>query len=1045
MSAPVATGPQVAILRFAIRFRGVLIALALLALGYGVYTVGTTTYDVFPEFAPPQVAIQTEAPGLSSEQVETLVTSRVEAAVIGAPGIETLRSASIQGLSLVTVIFDASADIYRYRQALAERLATLEGVLPAGVRIPAMTPLTSSSSTVLAAGLTSDRLAPMDLRTLADTTVRQRLLAVPGVAKVAVFGTGARSLRILVHPEQLVRFDLDLDDVLFAAAEATGIRGSGFIDTPNQRIVLEAVSETPTPDQIAATVLARHDGANVTIGTVADVVEAPEPPVGGASIDGKAGIMLMISEQYGSDTRAVTARIEEALDDLRPGLERDGVVVHADLFRPASFIDRATRNVSTSLLLGGALVVVVLFLFLFDLRTAAISIVAIPLSLLAAIIGLDFLGISLNAMTLGGLAMAIGEVVDDAVIDVENIARRLRENRQLATPQPVASVVLGACLEVRGAVVYATFAVVLVFLPVLALPGIGGRLFAPLAAAYILAVLASLAVALTVTPALSMALLSRGGRLAPPPLVRWSRRGYEALLRRIVGHPLPLIGITIALTVLGLTVLPGFGGSLIPELREGHFVVHMAAVPGSSIDESLRLGRVLNAELKEIPEVRLVAQRIGRAEAADDVLGTHYSEFEVDLVPLDGAGTAAVLDRIRQTLAGIPGATFGVNTFLTERVEETLSGAVAPVVVRVFGNDLAMLDGKAIEIARLLKAIRGSADVQLQSPLGVPQLSIALRPDDLARWGFEAVDVLDQIRLAYQGDIVGQGFRDGVAFNVAIGLAEEAGGVAQVGDLPLRAEDGVFVPLRQVADIRQTSGRFQVSHQRGQRLQTVTANVVGRDVASFAAEAESRLAAIELPPGAYLELSGEAAARSEAQDALLRNAAVAGVGILLLLAVITRNWRNLLLVVVNLPFALIGGVAAIYLTDGIVSLGSMVGFVTLFGITLRNSIMMVSHYEHLAVVEGVSWGRDTAIRGAADRLVPIIMTSLVTALGLLPLALGADDPGREVEGPMAIVILGGLLSSMALNLLLLPALALRFGRFKRTEDAFADMPPQPAS
>ena len=1033
MTTDVPGGPLTAVVRFAIRFRGVVLSLAVMLCLYGLYTLSRAPYDVFPEFAPPQVVIQTEAPGLAPEQVEVLVTQPVENAIGGVPGIDSLRSASIQGLSIVTVVFDASTDIYRDRQVVSERLAAVASQLPQGVQAPGMTPLTSSTSVVLVAGLLSQRRSLMDVRTMADWTVRPRLLAVPGVAKVAVFGGEVKQLQVQVHPDRLVRFDLGFNDVLAAAEKATGVRGAGFIETENQRIVLLTQGQSLTPDELGQAVLAVHQGAAIRLASVADVRAAPEPPIGAAAVMGQPAVVFVVSQQYGANTVEVTRRVEEALAGLAPAMQAEGFTLRPDLFRPATFIQTATNNVRSALLLGGALVMIVLFIFLYDLRTAAISCTAIPLSLLAAVIVMNQLGLTLNTMTLGGLAIAIGEVVDDAVIDVENIIRRLRQARSMEDPPPSWRVVLSASLEVRSAVVYATVAVVLVFVPILTLPGIAGRLFAPLGIAYILAVTASLIIALTVTPALAMVLLAgRELRHAEPPVMRWSKDRYLRLLERVEQRPRPVLVSVAALAVAALVAVPFFGATFIPELREGHFIVHMSAVPGTSLAESLRLGGRITEALVKLPAVRLVAQRVGRAEKADDVWGTHYSEFEVDLEPLGGEQGEFVQADVRKALAAFPGVNFAVKTFLTERVEETLSGYTASVVVNLFGNDLDALDRTAAEVARTLGELPGATEVQVQAPPGMPQLGIRLRKEDVARWGFDPLEVLDAVRAAYQGSTLGQVYDGNRVFDVAVILdpasRTSAGGVA---DLPLRTPEGAYVRLRQIAEVYAAAGRYQVLHQGARRVQTVTANVSGRDVGSFVADARQSIGAhVALPAGTYLEFAGAAQAQTQSRRDLMLHSALAGVGIVLLLSIVTRNSRNLALVLANLPFALVGGVLAVFATGGVLSLGSLVGFVTLFGITLRNSIMMVSHFEHLVEVEGRRWDRETAIEGAADRLVPILMTSLVTALGLLPLAIGMHAPGREIEGPMAVVILGGLLTSMALNLLVLPALALRYGRFE---------------
>jgi len=1036
-------GLQAAIIGTAIKFRRIAVALSLLLLVYGALSVTQAKYDVFPEFAPPQVGIQTEAPGLAAEEIEVLVTQPLENAISGVAGIRSLRSSSNQGLSVINVIFDAGSDIYLDRQVVAERLANAAQQLPAGVKPPVLTPLTSSSSTVLVAGLTSKTRGLMDIRTAADWTVRLRLLAVPGVSKVAVFGGEVRSIQVQVHPDEMIRYGIGLDDIVAASRKATAVRGAGFLETSNQRIVFRSEGQAVTPAEVGRTVVTTSGASSITLSDVAKIAEAPEPAIGGATIMGKPGVIFVISAQFGTNTVEVTRRVEEALAALRPALESQGMELDATLFRPATFIDVATKSVRDALLLGGVFVIIVLFLFLFDIKTAAISCIAIPLSLLAAVIVLNSFGVTLNTMTLGGLAIAIGEVVDDAVIDVENIVRRLRENRHRAQPRPAARVVLDASLEVRSAVVYATFIVMLVFVPVLTLPGIAGRFFAPLALAYILALVASLIIALTVTPALCMMLLA--GKTAskeeaerPPPLVRWIRGPYERLLAKIAKHPAAVMLAAVAFTICGSALLPFFGSAFLPEFKEGHYTLHMSAVPGTSISESERLGLLVTKTLLEIPAIRSISQRVGRAESADDTWGTNYSEIEVDLRPgLSGAALSDADDDIRKALAGFPGLNFSLKPFLTERVEETLSGNTAAVAANIYGNDLDELDDAAAKVSAAMASVHGARDVRLRTPAATPQLTIRLREEDLVRWGLAAVDVLDSVRTAYQGDVVGQAYDGHRAFNIITLLdAESRNSVAKISELPLRTQSGAYVPLRQIADLNQTTGRYQVDHFGAHRLQTVTADVEGGDVASYVANAQKAVAEkVKLPAGVYVEFAGSAQAQAQSRRDLIVHSLMAFAGVVLLLSIITKSWRNLVLILVNIPFALVGGVIAIYFTGATLTIGSMVGFVALFGISLRNSIMMISHYEHLVVTDGMAWELKTAIKGAGDRLTPIVMTSLVTALGLLPLAAGMSEPGREIQGPMAMVILGGLFSSSVLNLLILPALTLRFGRFVPQEGA----------
>jgi CzcA family heavy metal efflux pump len=746
---------------------------------------------------------------------------------------------------------------------------------------------------------------------------------------------------------------------------------------------------------------------------------------------------MVVSAQYGTNTLDVTNQVEKALQELKPVLDQESIDMRPDLFRPANFITTAIHNIRSSLLLGAVLVIVVLFLFLFDLRTAAISCTAIPLSLLAAVAVMDRMGFTLNTLTLGGLAIAIGEVVDDAVIDVENILRRLRENAAKENPVSTFQVVLDASIEVRSAVVYATFAVALVFIPVLTLSGLAGRLFAPLGIAYILSILASLVVALTVTPALSMLIFGkRLPRREEPPLVHWLKVRYVSMLERIERIPGLVIGFVAAVTVCGIVALPFFSTSFLPELHEGHYILHMQAVPGTSLDESLRSGREVSAALLKLPFVRTVAQRVGRAELSDDTWGPHYSEVEIDLKPMGGEQEEAAQGEIRKVLTQFSGLSFSLMTFLTERIQETLSGYTASVVVNIYGPDLDQLDREAQQVTRVLGSVSGASEVQMQSPPGTPEISVALRTSELLHWGFDPVSVLNDVHTAYEGEKVADIYEGNRVFPVSVILPPGARNrVDSISALPVKNPEGVYIPLGRLASVYETSGRYVILHDGSRRVQTITLNVAGGNVDAFVQSARKQIAAkVALAPGNYIQFGGTAAAQAQSRRDLLVHSALAALGIVLLLSIVLTNWRNLLLVLANLPFALVGGVLAVFAGGGMLSLGAMVGFVTLFGITLRNSIMLISHYEHLVEVEGMEWGYPTAVRGASERLAPILMTALVTGLGLLPLAIGSSAPGQEIEGPLAIVILGGLITSTALNLLVLPTLALRYGRFEKQSE-----------
>ncbi|MCB4811620.1 efflux RND transporter permease subunit [Methylovorus menthalis] len=1032
-----------ALVRFSIRFHGVIIGLASLMVIYGLYSLSRSNLDVFPEFSPTQLVIQTESPGMSAKLVEYLVTQPLENTIAGTVGVDKIRSQSIPGLSVVTVLFKPGTDVYRNRQVVAERLSTLTSQLPHGI-VPNITPLTSSASTVLGIGLTSDKRTLTELRTLVDWTIRPHLMAVPGVADVNVFGGKVRQLQIQVDPQQLIRYNIGLQQVMEAASKATGVRGAGYIENKNQRIIINSEGQSFTPEQLAQVTLLHRGGQTIRLGDIGKVVEGEAPSISAAQINGQTGIYLSVQGQLGANTYAVSRALEKAIAQLEPSMNHEQVTLHPALFRPANFIETAIHGVQSDILIGSLLVITVLFLFLFNARTAFISATAIPLSLLTAVVVLQFFDIGLNIMVLGGLAIALGEVVDDAIIDTENIFRRLRENRLLAQPRAIHRVVFQASMEVRSSVVYATFIVALVFMPLLTLSGVAGKLFAPLGLAYISAILASLAVALTLTPALCYMLLGKAKlETEDSPMIRFIKRHYVRLLYRIEAHFKLVLLITLTAIALGLGILPLFKSQFIPNLHEGHYIMHMTAVPGTSEQESLRIGKKVAETISNIKGVRSVAQWVGRAPNAADTFGTHYSEFEIEIGTVSGEEQNRILEDIREKISGYDddgpappgfvGVNFAINTFLTERIEETISGYAAAQVINVYGRDLDALDRDAQAIASVVSQISGATDVLVQAPPSTPQLSIRLRPQSMLQWGLSPTDVLDTIRLAYESLPISQVYQANRVIGVSIVLAPESRQqVQQIGNLPLINNEGRLLYLRDIADITQENGRSKILHADAKRIQTVTANVTGRDIESFSEEVKTRIRdEVELSPGNYLAFSGEAEAQSQSREDLMVHSLLAVVGIFLMLYIAFGQLRNLLLTFANLPFALIGGVIAVILTGGWISLGSLVGFVTLFGITLRNAIMLVSHYQHLVDKENMVWGLETAIRGASERLPSILMTALVTALGLLPLAAGSGQPGREIEGPMATIIVGGLVTSTLLNLLILPTIMLHFGRFKK--------------
>ncbi|MEO8628721.1 MAG: efflux RND transporter permease subunit, partial [Betaproteobacteria bacterium] len=891
------------LVRQSIKFPGVVVALALSVMVYGFYVLTRANLDVFPEFSPSQVVIQTEAPGLSAELVERQVSQPIEDALSGASGVEHMRSQSIPGLSVVTILFRDGSSVYRNRQVVSERLSSLAVQLPHGVGPPMITPLTSSASTVLGLGITSNARSLMELRTLVDRTVRPHLMAVTGVAEVNVFGGDVRQWQIQVDPQRLLRLGLSMQEVVEAARRATAVLPAGFVKTDNQHIIVNTEGQPRSAEELGRVLLMRRGAQTIRLADVGSVVAAAAPSISAAQIDGTPGVFLLVQGQLGANTRAVTLALEHSLKELEPLFAAQKITLHPRLFRPANFIETAVRNVQRDLFIGAVLVVVVLFLFLFNVRTAFICATAIPASLLSAMLVLDYFGVGLNIMVMGGLAIALGEVVDDAIIDTENIFRRLRLNRLLAHPRPTDEVVHSASIEVRSSVVYATFIVALVFVPLLTLSGVAGKLFAPLGFAYILAILGSLVVALSLTPALCYLLLARGALNSDdPPAVAWLKPRYVDLLRRIERFPGRIVSVVFAFIVLGISILPLFSGEFIPALREGHYIIHMTAVPGTAESESLRIGTRLARAIGSIKGVQSVAQWVGRAPNGADTFGTHYSEIEVEIGPLNGKEQSRILREIRATLSGqrggeFAGVTFAVNTFLTERIEETIAGFAAPVVINVHGADLDLLDRDAQAIASTVAKVPGARDVQVQAPPGTPQVVIRLRQDRAAALGIAPATALEAVSAAYEGAPVAQVYENNHAVALVVVLAPEVRNrITQIGSLQLRSVDGALVFLRDIADIDLSGGRYKILHSAGRRMQSVTASVSGRDIEDFENTLRDRLAReVKLAAGNFIVFAGTAQAQAQAREDLLVHSSIAGIGIFLLLYIAFNNLRNLLI------------------------------------------------------------------------------------------------------------------------------------------------------
>ncbi len=1034
-----------AIIRWSLRFPLVVCALAAMLAVYGVLVLARAKYDVFPEFVPPQATVQTEAPGLVAEQVELLVTLPIEQAISGASGVTAVRSQTISGLSVVTVVFQENIDPYRARQIVAEALGQVTSRLPLGVKVPKLEPLTSSTMDLLKLGFVSEALSPMQLRDLVQWTIRPRLLAVPGVARATLYGGDERQLQVQVEPRELNARDLAFSDIVAAVRSATGVRGGGFIETANQRVLIESRGQTLDAAALGAAVVpavAPAPAAGAAAATAAtplrlrdfaSVTDGVAPKFGDALIMGRPGVLLNLSSQYGANTLIVTRALEAALAELAPALRSRGVTLYAGLHRPANFIENALAGIRLDVVLGAVLITLVLFLFLRDLRSVVVAFVSIPLALLAAVIAVDAVGWTINTMTLGGLAVALGVVVDDAIIGVENIVRRLRGTH--AHGSEASEIIQDASVEVRAPVVYATFVVVLVLAPMLLLSGLQGSFFGPLAASFSLATLASLIVALTVTPAAALLLLTRTEPHAEAAWLMRLKDRHEALLRRWCAFPGRVIIGSAVVMLLAAAALPLFGSELMPPFREGHFVVQAYATPGTSLTAMRTLGARVAGDLLAIPGIVTVEQTMGRAEAGEDTWEPNRSELHIELKHMSGRAEATTQAGIRAVMQHYPSLRTEVLTFLGDRLSESLSGETAPVAVNVFGPDLDELDRVADEVAAVARTVPGASDVQVQAPAGAPFLRVDLRPEQLGQYGFTAADVLDTVETAYEGTTAAQIYDANRVIDLTVRLppAERVDPEA-IGQLLVRTANGVTVPLKELATLALTEGRTGIMHEGARRRQVVTLNPTTSDIGGFVTKLQNAVARrVKLPPTVYLQFVGAASGERQARRELLVHSALAALGIVLLLAVAFRDARSVTLIVATTPFALVGGVLAVALTGATLSIGSLVGFVTLFGIVARNAILLIAHLRHLMAVEGAQWSLPTVLRSTRERLVPILMTALVTALGLLPLAVGTGEAGREVQGPMASVILGGLATSTLMTLLVLPVLIWRFGPLGRAD------------
>lgn len=1011
-----------------LRNRLLVLGLALLLMFQGLLALRQTPVDVFPDLNKPLITLMTEAGGMAPEEVEQQISFPLESALNGMPGVTRVRSVSGIGLSVLTVEFDWGTDIYRNRQQVAERLSLVQGQLPAGIQ-PQMGPISSLMGEILLIALPADpeRVSPMAVREYADWVIRPRLLTIPGVAQVIPIGGEVKQYRVSPDPQRMAAADIDLDAIEKALGGFAGNGAGGFIDLQGQELLIRHLGRTTRLEDLARLPVGIRAGQPVLLQQVAEVGFAPGVKRGDAGFMGQPAVILSVQKQPAADTVALTREVEAAMAELSRSLPA-GIEAPRFLFRQGEFIQASVDNVREALRDGAILVLVLLYLFLANWRTTFISLTAIPLSLLATVLVLRYFDLSINTMTLGGLAIAIGELVDDAVVDVENVLRRLRQNRLSENARPVLEVIAAASKEVRSGVVYATFIVVLVFVPLFALPGIEGRLFVPLGVAYIIAILASLAVAVSVTPVLCYYLLPGLPNLGEGDsrLVRWLKTRDERLLHWSFPRTKPLLAGAVALVLLTAASIPFFPKSFLPPFNEGTLTVSLLLNPGISLAESTRVGSTAEKLLLGVPEVAQVGRRTGRAELDEHAEGVHSSELEIDLHP-EGRPRQEVIADIRQRLASL-GAAVSVGQPISHRLDHMLSGVRAQIALKIYGDDLDTLRTLARTVESRLATIPGIADLQIEKQVLMPQVKVRLDYDALSRHGLAAGDLLSQLARFTEGEKVGQVIEGSRRFDLTLRLKDGAREPAALGQLLVETPLGP-VPLARLAAVEEDLGPNQIGRENARRRIILSANVDPQagDLSAVVAAIDAELAQLPLPEGYFTKLEGQFQAQAEAARNI---AALAGISVLLIFLVLYSRYRSLVLTAIimgNVPLALVGAVIALWLSGQPLSVATLVGFITLTGIATRNGILKISHYINLCAFEGESFGRAMIVRGSLERLTPVLMTALVTAIALMPLLFAAETPGKEILHPVAVVIFGGLVSATLLDTLLTPVLFLAFG------------------
>jgi len=1025
------------LIAWSLRYRVLVIALAAAFLGWGGFALRQVPLDVLPDLSAPTVTILVEGHGMVPTEMESLVTFPIEAALNGASGVRRVRSATAVGLAVIWAEFDWGQDIQRARQIVTEKLSLVNASLPPQVERPYLAPVSSIMGEIMFVALESDRHSPLDVRTVADNVVRRRLLAIPGVSQVIDTGGGQKQYQVLVDPVELREYNVTLGQVEDALRHGNQNSSAGFRVTGGQEYLIQGVGRVSNEDEIGDIVVQARGGLPILVRNVARVQIGQALKRGEGSHKSSPAVIIGIQKQPGANTLELTRMLDATLDDIQRTLPR-GMTIDKHVFRQADFIQRALDNLMSALRDGSLLVVMVVLVFLANLRASLITLVVLPISLVAAVLGIRFLGITLNSMSLGGLAIAVGELVDDAIIDVENVVRRLRENS--ASPEaerlPVVEVVYRASREIRGSVVFATLIVILVFLPLFALESVEGRLLWPIGFAYIIALIASLVVALTVTPALCSILLPQAKSILKgrePWLIRMLKRLYRPSLSFSLDHPWFVLGVSLLLLIGAGVSASRMGRSFLPEFNEGSLTVGAVTIPGTSLAESDQLGTALEKILLTVPEVRSTGRRTGREELDEHVQSVESAEIDVDL-QMANRPKDAVLKEIRDKVSVLPGTNVSVGQPISHRIDHMLSGTLANIAVKIFGDDLRELRLLARQVQAEMAGVRGIVDLSLEQQTDIPTLRIHPDPARLARYGLPAGDVTERIETVLVGSEVGRILEGQVSFPLVAKYADSRrpgdgedtlGGIRE---MLLDTPAGPRIPLSSVASIQEDRSPNFIMREGVQRRIVVQANVAGRDLQGTVQEIQQRInRAVKLPQGYRIEYGGqfESAERAFQRLTLLGIGVV--VGIFLILGIAFGSYKDALIIMLNLPLALVGGVVGVFLAGGVLSLASMVGFITLFGIATRNGIMLISHVRHLRD-QGVSDLRQAVMDGASERLAPILMTALAAGLALVPIALGMGKPGSEIQAPMAIVIFCGLLTSTALNMVVVPAAYYRFRR-----------------